>query len=53
VDTVHLFLTPIIVGDGKRALPEGVRGRLELVEERRFGNGTVYLHYDMKSDPHG
>ena len=45
VDEIHLFLTPLIVGGGNRALPDGVRAGLELLDERRFGNGAVHLHY--------
>jgi dihydrofolate reductase len=45
VDECHLFLTPIIVGGGKRSLPDDVRLKLELLEERRFGNGMVCLRY--------
>ena len=45
VDEMRLFLVPVIVGGGKRALPDGVRLSLELREERRFDNGTVYLRY--------
>jgi len=45
VDEYHLFLVPVIVGGGKRSLPDGVRVNLELLGERRFRNGTVYLHY--------
>ena len=45
VDEVHLFLSPVLVGGGKRALPEGVHRKLELLDERGFGNGTVYLRY--------
>jgi dihydrofolate reductase len=48
VDEYHLFLTPIVIRGGKRALPEGVRVVLELLDERRFGNGMVYLHYRTK-----
>jgi dihydrofolate reductase len=44
VDEYHLFLAPVVVGAGKRALPD-VRLNLELLDERRFGNGTVYLRY--------
>jgi hypothetical protein len=33
------------VGGGKRALPDGLRARLELVDERRFDSGVVHLHY--------
>jgi dihydrofolate reductase len=45
VDECHLFLSPIIVGGGKRALPDEVRWKLELLDERRFGNGVVHLRY--------
>jgi dihydrofolate reductase len=45
VDEIHLFLSPILVGGGTAALPDGVRRELELVEERRFGNGVVFLRY--------
>lgn len=45
VDECHLFLSPIVVGGGKLALPKNVRLKLELLDERRFGNGVMYLHY--------
>jgi dihydrofolate reductase len=45
VDELQLFITPVVVGGGNRALPDGVRLELELLEERRFGSGVVYLHY--------
>jgi dihydrofolate reductase len=46
VDEYHLFLVPVLVGGGKRSLPDdNVRVNLELLAERRFRNGTVYLHY--------
>jgi len=45
VDELNLFLSPVVVGGGKRALPAGVRWQLELLDERRFGNGVVHLHY--------
>ena len=45
VDECHLFVVPVLVGGGTRALPAGVRQELELLDERRFGNGTVHLHY--------
>jgi dihydrofolate reductase len=44
VDECHLLLCPIVVGGGKRALPDGVRVQLELLDERRFGTGVVHLH---------
>ena len=48
VDDVHLFLNPVVVGGGTRALPDGVRLDLELVEERRFGGGVVYTHHRLR-----
>ena len=45
VDEVSLYVVPVIVGGGTRALPDGVRLDLELVEERRFASGFVFLHY--------
>ena len=45
VDEWHLFLAPVVVGGGKRSLPDDVRVKLELVDERHFGNGTIHLHY--------
>jgi dihydrofolate reductase len=45
VDECHLFLGPVLVGGGKRALPGGVLAELELMDERRFRSGVVYLHY--------
>jgi dihydrofolate reductase len=44
VDECHLFLCPIAVGGGKRALPDNVRAQLELLDERRFRSGVVHLH---------
>jgi dihydrofolate reductase len=45
VDELYLLVVPIVVGGGKRSLPDNVRLRLELLDERRFGNGMVYLYY--------
>jgi dihydrofolate reductase len=47
VDECHLFLGPIVVGGGKRALPDNVRAKLELLDERRFRNGVVHVHYGL------
>jgi dihydrofolate reductase len=47
VDECHLFLCPVVVGGGKAALPGNVRARLELLAERRFAGGVVFLHYGI------
>ena len=45
VDVIQLYLNPVVIGGGHPALPDGVRADLELLDERRFGNGVVYLNY--------
>lgn len=45
VDEVRLFLVPVVLGGGKRALSDGVRSDLELLDTRRFASGAVYLRY--------
>jgi dihydrofolate reductase len=49
VDELHLFVSPVVVGGGKQALPDDVRLGLELLDERRFGNGTVHLRYGTRT----
>jgi dihydrofolate reductase len=45
VDELQLFVAPVVVGGGKQSLPSDVRLKLELLDERRFGSGVVYLRY--------
>ena len=45
VDELHLFVAPVVVGGGKRWLPDGVRLELTLLDERRFAGGMVFLRY--------
>jgi dihydrofolate reductase len=45
VDECHLFLAPVAVGGGKRSLPADLRLDLELLHERRFRSGFVFLRY--------
>jgi dihydrofolate reductase len=49
VDECSLFVAPIVVGGGRRALPDDLRLELELLDERRFGNGMVHLHYRART----
>ena len=48
VDECQLFLVPVVVGGGTRALPDGIRLDLELLDERRFESGVVYLRYQSR-----
>jgi dihydrofolate reductase len=50
VDELHMFVAPIVVGGGTKALPDNVRLELELRDERRFGNGMVHLRYHARTD---
>ena len=50
VDEYQLLLVPVLVGGGKRALPDGVHAKLRLVDERRFANGTMFLRYRMSAE---
>ena len=49
VDDYQMFVVPVVVGGGKQALPHDVRIELDLVDERRFRNGTVFLHYRTRT----
>jgi dihydrofolate reductase len=45
VDELELLLVPVVVGEGPRAVPEGFRARLDLLEQRTFPAGWVHLRY--------
>ena len=47
VDECRLFVWPVVVGGGKPGLPTGIRADLELLDERRFRDGVVYLRYRL------
>ena len=49
VDELHLFVVPVAIGGGRRWLPADLRLELELLDERRFTRGTVYLRYAVRS----
>jgi dihydrofolate reductase len=49
VDEYQLLISPVAVGGGKTFWPNGLGVDLDLVEQRRFGNGVVYLGYRARS----
>jgi dihydrofolate reductase len=49
IDECHVFVAPMLVGGGKRMFPDGLRQPLELLDERRFRNGMVFLRYAVSS----
>ena len=49
VDECHLFVAPVFLGAGKAALPTDMRSDLELIDERRFSSGVLYLRYRVAS----
>lgn len=48
VDELLLMISPVALGAGKAALPTDLRVDLELIDERRFGNGAVHLAYRVR-----
>jgi dihydrofolate reductase len=51
VDECNLFVCPVVVGGGTAWLPDGLRLRLELLDEHRFGSGVVHLNYRTSREP--
>jgi dihydrofolate reductase len=49
VDEIQMFVVPVIVGGGTRALPDGLRAALQLLDERRFAAGFAYLRYRVSA----
>jgi dihydrofolate reductase len=49
VDELHLIVAPVVVGGGKQSLPDNVRLKLGLLDERRFDNGMVHLRYRIST----
>jgi dihydrofolate reductase len=49
VDELHLVVVPVVVGGGKSALPHGIRFEVDLLDQRRFAVGTVYLRYAVRT----
>ena len=45
VDEYQLLVIPVLLGGGKRVLPSDVGVKLDLLDERRFDNGWIYLRY--------
>jgi dihydrofolate reductase len=49
VDEIHMNFSPVIVGGGNSALPDGLRTDLELLADRRFENGVVHVRYAVRT----
>lgn len=50
VDEIHFFISPVIVGGGRKSLPTGLKLNLELMAQQAFTNGTTYTGYRVKND---
>ena len=48
MDELHLLLYPLILGGGKRLLPEGVHAAFKLKSATPFPSGVVSLDYERK-----
>jgi len=51
VDELQMRVCPVVIGGGKRYFPGGVRLDLELLDERRFGNGDIFSRYAVCGQP--
>lgn len=49
VEDVWQILAPVVVGGGTAMFPDGLRLDLELVDQRRFAGGFVYLRYAVRA----
>ena len=49
VDECHLFVCPVLARCRQARIPRDGKVQLELLDERRFGNGVVYLRYRIQS----
>jgi dihydrofolate reductase len=47
VDELHLLAVPVVIGGGKRWLPDGVYLHLTLVDTQRFAGGVVFVSYRL------
>jgi len=52
VDELQLFVAPMVIGGGNKTLPDGVRLKLDLIEQRAFRGGVVYLRYRTTNQEH-
>lgn len=48
VDEIQMIVGPAVVGGGKPFFPDGVRLKLELLEERAFRNGVFAVRYAVR-----
>ncbi len=49
VGELQLCVVPAVVGSGTAVLPADVRLDLELLDERRFSSGTVFVQYRVRT----
>jgi dihydrofolate reductase len=49
VDECHLFIYPVLVGEGKPAFPRGAHLQLVLLEEHRLGDAVVHVHHRIQN----
>jgi dihydrofolate reductase len=47
VDEIALIVAPVVVGGGTPFFPDDVHADLELIDQRTFGNGVVFVRYSV------
>jgi dihydrofolate reductase len=45
VDELHLIVYPLMLGSGKRVMPDGVHATFRLLSATPYPSGVVALHY--------
>ncbi len=45
IDEYHLFIYPLVLGNGKQLFPQGLHTRLHLIEARPIPSGVVLMRY--------
>ena len=48
VDELHLLVYPLVLGSGKKVIPEGLHTTFALKSARPYPSGVVGLHYERK-----
>jgi len=49
VDELHLLVYPLVLGTGKRVLPNGVHAKFRLKSATPYPTGVVGLHYTLQT----
>ena len=49
IDEYHLYVHPVLIGEGKQLFADSVRQNLELSAHKRYANGVLGTHYTRRN----